>query len=126
MLELAKSAYELDTKNIVAWRVYAIALHLSGKEEAYKKLIDEALDERLYEQIIDLLQTEIKNNPQNKDLRLSLANTYLEAFQPNVAISIIEGVRNDFPEFDGQGRVLIEQIKGGKTSLRTHLKINHY
>ena len=112
MFELARKGYEIYEENDDAWVIYAIAARVSGQEEIYQQLVDEALSQEKFQRVITVLQSQINSNPNIPGLRFSLALVYAQAGDKEKAITIIEELREEFPkEFGEEGLELIKQMQ---------------
>ena len=112
MFALSKKGYEIYEENDDAWVMYAIAARVSGQEEVYQQLVDEALLQGKFQRVITSLQSQINSNPNIPGLRFSLALVYAQAGQNDQAISMIRELQEEFPEqFGSQGDDLIRQIE---------------
>lgn len=129
-LELAKTAYFLDTNYEQARIIYAVVSIFNGDESLASELLlpvpkNTILnDDRFiqayasignYSKIIDIWKERIKGNPENKQYRLSLAASYLNNGQREKAIQEIIDIIKDNPEFEKQGQYYINEIRAGRT-----------
>jgi O-antigen ligase/tetratricopeptide (TPR) repeat protein len=67
-----------------------------------------------YKEAIKIQEEQIKNQPENYQLQVSLAITYLFDGQRTKSIELIREVIKKVPEFKGQGEFLIKEIQAGR------------
>ena len=125
MFENMKKSYDLAPESKEAQIMYAIAAiytkntavlnELSKKVDQQTVLTDNRflqtyLDLNDYNAVIAILSNRIKNDPQNKDYRISLASAYLTIGQKQKAIDTINEIIKIDSSFKEQGEYYIKQI----------------
>ena len=134
-LEVFKEAYELAPKYKDATYVYAVGAAYAGRNDIVDKLIadlfagykesgkDFNVDNRIvdtyarlgrYDKIIEIFNSAIAINPNNKQHHLSLAATYLQVGRRFEAITEIRKVMELDIGFKEQGEYYISEIEAGR------------
>ena len=128
--ELLKEAYELDTSFTTAAALYAAAATYNDNMDIVDQLLsDEGVREAynrnnvalqaLYatkqaDRVIEVLEVRLEQDPDNLQLRVSLAAAEYENGNSRRAIEIIENSMEQFPAFRTQGTSLVEGIRAGR------------
>lgn len=122
--EYFEKAYQLEPRFKDADIIYTVGALYAGKVDVANKMFVELgdrtiTDDRIlrtfadlkdYKSAIAILQTRIQRDPTNPQNRLTLAGVYAEVGQRQQAISIIEQLIKDYPEFKEQGAQYIQSL----------------
>lgn len=126
-VELFKRAYELDTRYDDAARLYAIALIRAGKDKEAVDLVTKQFgspyhfDERLYGEwanakrfdiVVTILEERVAQNPDDLQLKVSLAATYKELGEIDKAVVLLTKAKEESPEYTEQIDTFIKEIRG--------------
>lgn len=128
-LATAKDAYERDTSYEMGTMVYAAILNYANKgAEAdallmkqygttavdHDILIQTYADTKQYKKALALWKGRAEKDPENPEIQAQLARTYAQSGDKAAAIAIIEKLMQKYPEFDTEGKKVIEDIRAGK------------
>lgn len=132
--ELFEYAYNLDTSFKNARSIYAIGAIYAGHDDIADSIIDLTFSEfdegvaglqvddrvlRAYmnsgkvDKVISILERTVERQPKNKQYRLSLAASYLDAGQRTRAIQEVRSVIEFDPTFKEEGEQHIQKIQQG-------------
>ncbi len=126
-LKLFKRAYELEPKYKEATKLYATVLVRTGKDKEAvdlltaqfgtpyvddNRLFREWTNAKRYDVVAEILKKRIKNNPNDLQLKVSLAATYKELGEKDKAIKLLEEVKKANPEYSEQMNSFIKTIRG--------------
>ena len=126
MFDLFKQAYDLKPTSLESKTIYAIGAIYAKNEKVLSEMyaqIDPSViisDNRFlkayadvgdYNTAISILSTRIKNDPANRQNKLSLASLYVSIGQKQKAIDIIRQMIVDDPTFKAEGEGYIIQIQ---------------
>lgn len=126
-LEPLQKAFELEPEFDTARKVYAIALIRNGRDKEAVDLLNERYgtvaidDERLFNEwtrakrfdiAIMILEKRIEENPEDMQLRVSLAAAYKETGDIPTAVRILEEAKQEKPEFAEQMDGFIKELRG--------------
>ena len=126
-----REAYELDTSFVEPKLMYILILTATGNTAEANKLLAEIPKEKLlqerfvntyvsldrYDLIIEILQRKAAAEPQNPQVRASLAAAYLEIGDRAKAIAALEEIIVNTPEFKDQAEFLIKEIRAGRNPI---------
>ena len=108
-IAIASSYDELAVEEILALETIGAA-----NPTAYKRWASLWAQERKYERAGELYKKALRQVPEDIQLRVSLAATYLELGEPTLAVEELkEAIRRD-PKFREQGEFLIQEILAGR------------
>ena len=128
-LDIFKKAYELDTNFWQAKVLYVAALIYNKETDLVKKLTKEMYGRELvyedvfiraysdldqYGTVLALLKEREKGNPDDPELQISLAATYLKLGERTNAVKAVEKAIMLRPSFKEQGEYYIREIKAGR------------
>lgn len=124
-LEYLKEAFDLAPEYEQARIIYAMGAIYVGNNALANELLQgrSVVDDRLLRAYIDtkqwdkaaaMAQAKINLNPNDTNIRLSLAAVYYQAGQKQAAINVIRDAIAQNPQFKDQGETLIKQIQEGK------------
>lgn len=129
-LEYFKQAYDLDPTYPEAIKWYASGLIFNNRaKEALvfmkdnpnlqyeQAIINAYANIKDYDKVISIYENVLKDDPQNTQVKASLAATYLSKGMPSKAIQILSEISKDNPSFKEKIDQYISQIKSGKTVL---------
>jgi tetratricopeptide (TPR) repeat protein len=124
-----REAFELAQENKEARIYYAVAAIYARDEALVDELITEEYEEAFVEddfvasayyntdqtqKVLELFRKRIEYNAGNLEMRLSLASFLRDVGRPAEAIAVIEEAMRVFPDFEAQGRQVIQQIRAGQ------------
>jgi len=130
--EVLKEAYELDRTYSDAARNLAMVSILAGKKDLAEKLLNEPEENwpakfgnesqfiniyaraGNYEKMKELWQVLILKNPNNAQLHVNLAATYLQLGERENAVKELEKAIELEPKFKEQGEYYINEIRAGR------------
>ena len=130
--EVLKEAYELDRTYSDAARNLAMVSILAGKKDLAEKLLNEPEENwpakfgnesqfiniyaraGNYEKMKELWQVLILKNPNNAQLHVNLAATYLQLGERENAVKELEKAIELEPKFKEQGEYYIKEIRAGR------------
>ena len=128
--DILEEAYNLDQNFGDAARNYAMALILEGKDSRAEEVLERMFGKgnqpiamqiwSVYARVgnfvkaRDILVVAVQREPENADLRLTLASMYLNLGNRAKAISEIQKVVELQPSFKEQGEYFIKEIKAGR------------
>ncbi|MEN9647248.1 MAG: hypothetical protein RLY57_52 [Candidatus Parcubacteria bacterium] len=127
-LEIYKQAFEADQSFIEPRLRYVDALIVHGyKAEAQALMKDVSSDELLnlryvnllasvnrFDIIVKLFESELQKNPNDIQMRVSLAAAYVEIGQRDAAVAVLQTISRDLPESKTQIDYFISEIKAGR------------
>jgi O-antigen ligase/tetratricopeptide (TPR) repeat protein len=128
-LELAKKAYENTPGSIdIASSYLAVAIYVRNGEEVKRilnksfsgempldsKVIQALMDTKQFDTVVKLVKQGIVIEPDNLQLRLVLATSYLKAGLRSSAVSTIREIIAKDVRFKEQGEYLINEIQAGR------------
>lgn len=127
-IKISKQAYEEFPSNVDALSYYIYVLIKTGdfktvdaivKEKgvlvlAEQKIFQALVDTKQSTKIVEINNARIAQDPMNPQLRLSVAATYLQAGNKQMAISEIRETIRLAPEFKDQGEFYIKEIQAGR------------
>lgn len=126
-VEVLKEAYEAETEFSEAASRYAAALIRAGRDKEAVDFITERFGDvtyddgrvfgawmqaKRYDIIAAILENRIAANPDDLQQYVSLAVAYNELGESEKAIAILEGVKDDHPEYTDQMDTFIKEIRG--------------
>lgn len=129
-LELFKETVDLEPRFRDAHIFYAVALIYSNQFDAADQVLLEKFEtttlsnDRLLRAYFDsgqynkargLLTARLEQNPNNRDVQLQIAFTYIQEGNTGEAIRIVEEVIALHPDFKDQGESIINEIQAGRT-----------
>ena len=127
-LRLAKETFELETSSNQSRVVYAVAAIYAKDNKVADELLSpiqgtDFIDDRIisayastnqYGKIIPILQTRVKNDPNNIQRYISLAAAYLGNGQREAAVVEIQKIIMINPQYKEQGEFYIKEIRAGR------------
>jgi len=128
-LAVAKESYELDTANVDAAKMYAVAAIAAKQQDLADKILTQAFGTALpfddnvvnaygmigrYDKIITTFKNQLEKTPKDKDLLTRLAAAYVATGDKDNAIATLQTIMTLYPEFKEQGTYYIQQIQEGK------------
>ncbi len=124
-IDVLKQAYEGDPTYDDARVIYAASLIYGGKANEAEALLGEytAMDARLisayastgnYQKLRSILETQLKNNPNDPQTLLTLAATYLQIGDRVRSVELIKRIIEINPGFKAQGDYYIQEIEAGR------------
>lgn len=126
-LDVFKHAYELDTRYDLAARLYAHASVRAGNDKQAVDLLTEHFgdpyvdDERLFmawanakrfDIVVPIIEKRVENNPEDVQLKVSLAAAYKEIGEVDKAVALLEKTKAEKPEFAEQLDTFIKEMRG--------------
>ncbi len=124
-----KDAYELDTSFDLALQAYAMGAIYNGNIALANQLLEERygttavpsdliikayFDTGNLSEVIRLWRANVEANPNNPQLRFSLAASYLDVGDRAGALSVLRDARGDFPQYADQIDYYISEIEAGR------------
>ena len=125
-----KVAYELEPSNVQARTFYAMAAIYAGDEKLRASLITPEFEQAFvtddnmlrayyetknYPKLIDILTKRIVYQPDNVQIRVSLAAIQNESGDKAGAVKTLEDAIAKFPDFKTQGEQFLAQLRAGAT-----------
>ena len=78
------------------------------------RIINAYVERKEYEKVISIRKASLKNNPENPQLRLTLAAAYLKIGERDKSVAEIREVIKLYPDFKAQGEFYIKEIQAGR------------
>ena len=78
------------------------------------RIINVYVERKEYEKVISIRKASLKNNPENPQLRLTLAAAYLKIGERDKSVAEIREVIKLYPDFKAQGEFYIKEIQAGR------------
>ncbi|MHB1316574.1 MAG: O-antigen ligase family protein [Minisyncoccota bacterium] len=122
--EYFEKGYNLEPRFADADVIYTIGALYAGKMDIVKDMLDKLgsraisddrilrtfLDLKDYQTAVGILEIRIQNEPTNPQNKLTLAGVYVQMGQKQKAITIIQDLIKDYPEFKDQGSSYIQEL----------------
>jgi O-antigen ligase/tetratricopeptide (TPR) repeat protein len=128
MFEIFKKAYDLEPNSPESQIIYAVGAIYTKNTEILKEMSPKISPDTIvndnrflrafadigdYQTVIGILTTRLDKDPKNAQYKLSLASAYATIGQKAKAISLINEIIKDNPDFKTQGEEYIKQIQNG-------------
>jgi O-antigen ligase/tetratricopeptide (TPR) repeat protein len=127
-LDIYKQAFEADESFVEPRLRYVDALIAEGyKKEAESIMKDVSSDELLnlryvnilasanrFDIIVKLFESELQKNPDDIQMRVSLAAAYVELGERDAAVAVLQTISRDIPQSKEQIDFFISEIKAGR------------
>jgi Flp pilus assembly protein TadD len=125
----AEKAYKLDTSYDMGRMVYVAILNYAGNSAAGDAILMEHYGTtdvdhdilmqtytltKQFKKVIALWKARAEKDPENPEVQAQLARAYAQGGEKSAAIAIIESLMKKYPEFAGEGKKVIEDIRAGK------------
>jgi tetratricopeptide (TPR) repeat protein len=134
-VDIFKKAYDLEPTSKESRVLYALSLIyadkitdakqiLNGELELLtdERIIDAFLQKNRYDEIINIAELKISNDPNNPQTYMSLAGLYLKMNRKNEAITQIKKVIELAPDFKKTGEFYINEILAGRDPSKPTVK----
>ena len=132
-LEIFKKAYDLEPKNTEAVIIYAIGAIYNGNNKLASDLLSPldvsrvVFDDRVlsaylttaqYGQVVKILETRVKIDPKNAQIRFQLAAAYFQVGNKTASVGELrEAIKID-PKIQPQAEYFINEIQAGRNPLQ--------